>query len=186
MDGNEIDQLWVDENQHINKLHQIVEETFAAEKLIIQNLLNPPAEILTKGQRVSDRVARFGGSWKFIILFGVFLVVWLVFNSIALIGYQFDPYPFILMNLILSCMAAFQAPIIIMSQNRQEEKNRMQSENDYLINLRADMQVRSLQQKMDLLPVEQIKTFFEAQENQFELLKEINNKPDKLQAKSLP
>lgn len=94
--------------------------------------------------------------------------------------YKFDPYPCILMNLILSCIAALQAPIIMMSQNRQEEKDRKRSENDYLINLKAEMQVRSLNQKMDLLLEEQIKTLFETQEKQFILLKELNDKLDYL------
>ena len=94
--------------------------------------------------------------------------------------YKFDPYPFILMNLILSCIAALQAPVIMMSQNRQEEKDRMRNENDYLINLKAEMQIRSLHQKMDLLLKEQIKTLFDTQEKQFALLKEINLKLDNL------
>ncbi|MCX6209905.1 MAG: DUF1003 domain-containing protein [Bacteroidetes bacterium] len=124
-------------------------------------------------------MARFGGSWKFIILFGVILSIWIIFNVFAIGVYKFDPYPFILMNLILSCIAAMQAPIIMMSQNRQEEKDRMRSENDYLINLKAEMQIRSLQQKMDLLLEEQIKTLFETQEKQFKLLNEINIKLDR-------
>lgn len=133
-------------------------------------------EKLTQGQSISDKVARFGGSWRFIILFGVILTCWIIFNAIAIGHLKFDPYPFILMNLILSCIAALQAPIIMMSQNRQEEKDRMRGENDYLINLKAEMQIRSLQQKMDLLLEEQIKTLFETQEKQFELLKEISLK----------
>ena len=174
MKNNEIDKLMSDETRHLDKLHKIVEETIQAEQLIVQNLLNPPEETITTGQKISDKVARFGGSWKFIILFGVVLTLWIVFNVVAIGNFKFDPYPFILMNLILSCIAALQAPIIMMSQNRQEEKDRMRSENDYLINLKAEMQIRSLQQKMDLLLEEQIKTLFETQEKQFALLKEIN------------
>ena len=151
-----------------------------AEKLIVENLLHPPKETLTGGDRLSDKVARFGGSWKFIVLFGIFLAIWIFYNVIMIRSKQFDPYPFILMNLILSCIAALQAPVIMMSQNRQEEKDRMRNENDYLINLKAEMNIRSLQQKMDLLLGEQIKTLFETQEKQFSLLKEINLKLDKL------
>jgi uncharacterized membrane protein len=99
---------------------------------------------------------------------------------VAVGHYKFDPYPFILLNLILSTIAALQAPVIMMSQNRVEEKDRMRSENDYLINLKAEMQIRSLHQKMDLLLEEQIKTLFDTQEKQFTLLKEINTKLDKL------
>jgi uncharacterized membrane protein len=176
MDSKEIDKLLSDENEHLNKLHLIVKETLKAEKLIIHNLLNPPLEILTQGQKISDKVARFGGSWKFIILFGVILTLWIIFNIAALGQLKFDPYPFILMNLVLSTIAALQAPVIMMSQNRQEEKDRKRSENDYLINLKAEMQIRSLHQKMDLLLEEQIKTLFETQEKQFTLLKEINSR----------
>jgi uncharacterized membrane protein len=176
MKNKEIDQLLFDETKHLEKLHKIVEDTIKAEKLIVQNLLNPPEETITTGQRISDKVARFGGSWKFIILFSVLLILWIIFNVIAVGTFRFDPYPFILLNLILSSIAALQAPIIMMSQNRQEEKDRMRSENDYLINLKAEMQIRSLQQKMDLLLEDQIKTLFETQEKQFALLKEINAK----------
>ena len=178
MKEKEIDKLLADENSHLNKLHQIVRETLEAEELIIHNLLNPPDEILSRGQRISDKVARFGGSWLFIILFGIILTVWIIFNALAIGRVKFDPYPFILMNLILSCIAALQAPIILMSQNRQEEKDRMRSENDYLINLKAEMQIRSLHQKMDLLLEEQIKTLFETQEKQFKILQEISQKLD--------
>ena len=180
MENKEIDQLLSDENEHLNKLHQIVKDTIEAEDLIIHNLSNPPAEILSRGQKVSDKVARFGGSWRFIILFGIILTLWIIFNVVAIGHYKFDPYPFILMNLILSCIAALQAPVIMMSQNRQEEKDRMRSENDYLINLKAEMQIRSLNQKMDLLLEEQIKTLFETQEKQFALLRDINSKLDNL------
>ena len=174
MDNKDINQLLSDENAHLEKLHKIVRETLAAEEFIIHNLVNPPVEVLTRGQKLSDRVAQFGGSWRFIILFGIILTAWIVFNVLAIGVYKFDPYPFILMNLILSCIAALQAPIIMMSQNRQEEKDRKRSENDYMINLKAEMQIRSINQKIDLLLEEQIKTLFETQEKQFVLLQEIN------------
>jgi uncharacterized membrane protein len=179
----DINKLLSEENEHLGKLHKIIKETIEAEELITQNLLNPPEETLTSGQKISDKVARFGGSWKFIIFFGIVLFLWILFNVLAVGVFKFDPYPFILMNLILSCIAALQAPIIMMSQNRQEEKDRMRSENDYLINVKAEMQIRSLQQKMDLLLEEQVKTLFETQEKQFLLLKEINDKIDKLHGK---
>jgi uncharacterized membrane protein len=182
-DNKEIEQLLSDEDEHLDKLHQIVKEAIEAEELIIHNLSHPPLEILTQGQKISDKVARFGGSWKFIILFGVILTLWIIFNAVAVGYFKFDPYPFILMNLILSCIAALQAPVIMMSQNRQEEKDRMRSENDYLINLKAEMQIRSLNQKIDLLLEEQIKTLFDTQEKQFTLLKEIGLKLDNLQVK---
>lgn len=178
MDNKEIDKLLIEEDEHLNKLHQRVKDTMQEEEFIINNLLHPPKEFLTSGQTISDKVARFGGSWKFIILFGIVLTLWIIFNVAAIRRYEFDPYPFILMNLILSCIAALQAPVIMMSQNRKEEKDRMRSENDYLINLKAEMEIRSLHQKMDSLLEEQIKTLFETQAKQFTLLKEINLKLD--------
>jgi uncharacterized membrane protein len=103
-----------------------------------------------------------------------------VFNTLAINALIFDPFPFILMNLILSCIAALQAPVIMMSQNRQEEKDRMRSENDYLINLKAEMQIRSLNQKIDLLLEEQIESLFLTQQKQFDLLNHINQRIDAL------
>ena len=173
MENKEIDQLLSEQSEQVRKLHQIVEDTVKEEKLMIENLLNPPKEIITRGQSISDKVARFGGSWKFIISFGVVLTAWIMYNSFAKGKADFDPYPFILMNLILSCIAALQAPIIMMSQNRQEEKDRMRSENDYLINMKAEMEIRSLHQKIDLLLEEQIKTLFDTQAKQFAMLQDM-------------
>ena len=178
-----MDHILTEENQHLQKLHEIVEDSIKAEKLIINNLMNPPEEILTQGQKISDKVAQFGGSWKFIILFMIILTVWIIYNVVAPQGANFDPYPFILMNLILSCIAALQAPVIMMSQNRKEEQDRKRSENDYMINLKAEMQIRSLHQKIDLLLEEQIKTLFESQAKQFEMLKQIDIKLSKLTIK---
>lgn len=183
MENKEIDQLMADENQHLKKLHQIVKDTIQEEQLIVTNLLNPPEEMITKGQKISDKVARFGGSWVFIIWFLIILTVWIIYNSAASGKALFDPYPFILMNLILSCIAALQAPIIMMSQNRQEEKDRMRGENDYMINLKAEMEIRKLHLKMDLLLEEQIKTIYDTQSKQFELLQEIAEKLNKLESK---
>jgi len=183
MENKEIEKLLTDQTEQIMKLHKIVKNTIKEEKLIINNLLHPVKEIITRGQSISDKVARFGGSWKFIILFGIVLSAWIIFNALAPKGVDFDPYPFILMNLILSCIAAMQAPIIMMSQNRQEEKDRMRSENDYLINLKAEMEIRSLHQKMDLLLEEQIKTLFDTQAKQFVMLQNIMAKIDTLSDK---
>ena len=179
MRNETISKMLSDEKKHLEKLHKIVKDSIDAEELIMQNLVQPKIEELNFGDRLSDNVAMFGGSWKFIISFFIVLTVWIVFNVLAIGVFKFDPYPFILMNLILSCIAALQAPIIMMSQNRQEEKDRKRSENDYLINLKAEMQIRSLNQKIDLLLEEQIKTLFETQEKQFQLLTEINKKIDR-------
>ena len=148
------------------------------EKLIIDNLLHPPQEILTKSQLISDKVARFGGSWSFIVSFFIILVVWILFNTFAPMRDDFDPYPFILMNLVLSCIAALQAPIIMMSQNRKDEKDRKRSENDYLINLKAELEIRGLNQKVDLLLEEQITLLHANQTDQMQVLKRIEHKLD--------
>jgi uncharacterized membrane protein len=174
--NKDIQSLKKSADEQIQKLHAIVQQTINEEQLIIENLLHPPKEIITTGQKISDRVAKFGGSWAFIISFFVILLLWIVYNSVALQQARFDPYPFILMNLILSCIAALQAPIIMMSQNRQEEKDRQRSENDYLINLKAELEIRSLHQKLDVLLEEQIKILFESQAKQLEILNTIVEK----------
>lgn len=166
------------ENAQIKKLHQIVSDSLKQEELIVENLLHPPIEVLTRGQSISDKVARFGGSWRFIIIFSVLLFIWILFNTLTPNKDEFDPYPFILMNLVLSAIAALQAPVIMMSQNRKEEKDRMRSENDYLVNLKAEMEIRSLHQKIDLLLEEQIKSLYNSQEKQFIILKDISRKID--------
>lgn len=180
MNNQEISEIFEAGAEQLKKLKDIVAKTMLEEDLIVNNLKNPPQEVLSRGQKISDKVARFGGSWKFIIFFSVVLAVWIVFNTLAYTAFRFDPFPFILMNLILSCIAAFQAPIIMMSQNRKEEKDRMRAENDYLVNLKAELEVRSLHDKMDLLLQEQIKTLYDIQEKQLTLLNELNDKADLL------
>ena len=128
---------------------------------------------LSVGQRLSDRLAKFGGSWKFIIMFSVVIVVWVLINTIVFIFKPFDPYPFILLNLILSCLAAMQAPIIMMSQNRQEEKDRLRAMHDYQINLKAELEIRQLHQKLDHLLSHQWERLVEIQGVQMELLTEM-------------
>lgn len=159
--------------ENLLRLQKIVAKTVEDEKLMTDNLLNGPEEILSRGQKVSDKVASFGGSWSFIISFFIILVAWIAFNSMAEKGLEFDPYPFILMNLVLSCIAALQAPIIMMSQNRQEEKDRKRGENDYLVNLKAELEIKALHEKMDLLLEEQIKVIFETQAQQLKILESL-------------
>ncbi|HSY62174.1 MAG TPA: DUF1003 domain-containing protein [Cytophaga sp.] len=176
--NKDINDLLKSEAEKLTKFQQIVQEAIDEEKLIVENLLHQPEEVLTLGQRISDRVASFGGSWKFIISFSIILTVWILFNTLAPNREDFDPYPFILMNLVLSTVAAFQAPIIMMSQNRKEEKDRKRTENNHLINLKAELEVRSLHQKIDLLLEEQIQILFEIQAEQVILLKSIETKID--------
>jgi len=110
---------------------------------------------LTYGQRLADIVAKFGGSWKFIITFGVFIWIWILTNFYIFLNQGFDPYPFILLNLILSCLAALQAPVIMMSQNRREEKDRERAKKDYMINLKSELEIRILHEKIDHLIMHQ-------------------------------
>ena len=128
---------------------------------------------LTFGERVADRVAEFGGSWRFIISFGAVLVAWIAFNSLFLLRQPFDPYPYILLNLVLSCLAALQAPVIMMSQNRQEAKDRLRGEHDYRVNLKAELEVRHLNAKFDLLLTHQWQRLLEIQQIQLEIMEEF-------------
>ncbi|MGB7527363.1 DUF1003 domain-containing protein [Sphingobacterium cellulitidis] len=168
-------------NENLEKLHDIVRKSFEEEKLITENLINPTDEYLNKGQMISDKVARFGGSWSFIMIFTGILIVWIIYNSMMAKQDQFDPYPFILMNLVLSCLAALQAPIIMMSQNRQEEKDRKRAENDYLVNLKAELEIRSLHKKIDVLLEEEIKQLFDSQVNHLKLLKQLSEHVDQME-----
>ncbi|MDF2189736.1 DUF1003 domain-containing protein [Paraflavitalea sp. CAU 1676] len=182
MPNAEITNRLTEEEEQLKKLQDIVAATIKEEELVINNLLHPPSEVLTRGQLISDKVARFGGSWKFIISFLVIIIAWIVFNLLSPSKDDFDPFPFILLNLVLSCIAAIQAPIIMMSQNRQEEKDRKRAENDYLVNMKAELEIRSLQQKVDLLQQQQIKALYDMQLEQLEQLKFIC---DRLNAKGL-
>ncbi len=165
--------------EQLSKLQDIVQKSIDEQQLVVENLLNEATEIPTTGQRISDKVAKFGGSWSFIISFSALLFAWIIFNTFLSDANKFDPYPFILMNLILSTIAALQAPVIMMSQNRQEEKDRKRNENDYIINLKSELQVRSLHEKMDVMQREQMKVLYETQAKQLELLEKIEKKLEK-------
>lgn len=128
------------------------------------------------GERMADRIASFGGSWTFLIWFGVFIALWIVMNSIVFLWRPADPYPFILLNLVLSCLAAIQAPIIMMSQNRQEAKDRLRSQHDYQVNLKAELEIRHLHEKIDHLLSHQWERLVQIQELQLELLSELGRR----------
>ena len=128
---------------------------------------------------MADLIATFGGSWTFIISFFLFLFSWIILNAFVLGNHQYDPYPFILLNLILSCLAAIQAPIIMMSQNRQEQKDRERAEHDYKINLKAELEIKLLSEKVDHLIVQQNKKLLEIQELQLDYLNDVLNKLSK-------
>ena len=129
---------------------------------------------MTMGERVADKVAKFGGSWTFIGIFGGILFTWMAINAIVLARHPFDPYPFILLNLVLSTLAALQAPVIMMSQNRQAEKDRLQATQDYQINLMAEVEIRDLHDKMDGLRYKQWHELWHMQQRQLELLEHLH------------
>jgi uncharacterized membrane protein len=167
-------------DEQLKKLNTIVVNAVEEEKLLSQKLYEFDEKRKPFSNRVADSVASFGGSWKFIISFAIFLVVWMALN-IYLLHRSFDPYPFILLNLFLSAIAAIQAPVIMMSQNRKEDKDRQRATSDYLINLKSEIEVRNLHQKIDLLMSEQMQTLFEIQKQQMELMEEIRGKLKKAQ-----
>ena len=168
------EQLLATENEQLQKLNEIVLKAIEEEKLLSDKLLEFEDRKPPFVSRLADKVACFGGSWKFIISFFLFMFVWIVIN-VYLLTKPFDPFPFILLNLLLSTLAAMQAPIIMMSQNRKEEKDRQRAVNDYLINLKAEIEIRNLHGKIDLLMTEQMKTLFEIQNTQVDLMEEIKS-----------
>lgn len=143
------------------------------EKKLISDQLDDKSLPDTYGQRIADKVATFGGSWTFIISFMTFLLMWIAFNAFVLLNKGFDPYPFILLNLILSCLAALQAPVIMMSQNRQEEKDRERAKKDYMINLKSEVEIRLLHEKIDHLIIHQQQELLEMQKIQLDTMKDL-------------
>jgi uncharacterized membrane protein len=133
---------------------------------------------LTLGERVADQVARFGGSWPFIWSFLALMAVWMLLNEESV--QPFDPYPFILLNLVLSCLAALQAPIIMMSQNRQAVRDRLEAKNDYEVNLKAELEILALHEKVDRLHADQWREIFAIQERQIELLRTLESRVSEL------
>lgn len=132
---------------------------------------------LTFGEKFSDRIATFGGSWSFIIFFLSAMSIWIVWNSASNI--RFDPYPYILLNLFLSCLAAMQAPVIMMSQNRQQDRDRLNQEQDYKVNLKSEVEIRILNEKIDKLISHQWQRLLEIQEMQMDFMEELTRKKEK-------
>ncbi|BBO75596.1 hypothetical protein DSCW_30130 [Desulfosarcina widdelii] len=168
-----VESLLSSEQGELSTLDRDVLESFRQHEILTSNLNEEFVNKLTMGEALADRIATFGGSWPFIIVFGSVLLVWILINTIFLVNRHFDPYPFILLNLILSCLAAVQAPVIMMSQNRQEAKDRLRSENDYRINLKAELEIRHLNEKVDHLLSRQWERLAEIQAIQLELIAEV-------------
>jgi uncharacterized membrane protein len=167
-----VETLLQDEKGELSSLERSVIESLASHEIIAANIEDSLEQKLSLGERLADRIADFGGSWTFILSFGGFILVWVVVNSVFLLTRPFDPYPYILLNLFLSCLAALQAPVIMMSQNRQESRDRLRGENDYRINLKAELEIRHLHEKLDHLLQHQWERLMEIQQIQIELMNE--------------
>jgi len=172
---NYVKEVLEEEIGELSALDQEVIESLQQHEILSNDLSKQFERKLTFGERLSDHIAEFGGSWKFLITFGAVLVIWIAINGVLLVTQAFDPYPFILLNLILSCLAAVQAPVIMMSQNRAEARDRLRAENDYKVNLKAELEIRHLHEKIDHLLRRQYNRLFEIQQIQIELLEEIGH-----------
>ena len=160
----------------LSALEEQVVRSLTEQELLSKNINVEYDKQRTLGERMADKLADFGGSWRFICIFCGVLFLWIVINSALIIWKPFDPYPFIFLNLILSCLAAIQAPIIMMSQNRQEARDRLHAEQDYRINLKAELEIRHLHEKIDHLLMNQWQRLMEIQQIQMELMDELTHK----------
>jgi uncharacterized membrane protein len=165
-----------DEKGELSALEEEVVRSIHEQETVSKNINKEYEVRLTFGERLADQIARYGGSWKFILSFFGCLAFWIILNSWLLLRKPFDPYPFILLNLVLSCLAALQAPIIMMSQNRLDAKDRLRSEYDYRVNLKAELEIRYLHQKLDHFLRKEWQTLLEIQEIQIELMSELSGR----------
>lgn len=168
-----VEKLLEAEKGEITLLEQEVLDSLRDQEILSQNPETEFDAALTLGQRMADRIADFGGSWVFLGIFGAVIVGWMITNTVVLAAKPFDPYPYILLNLLLSCLAAIQAPVIMMSQNRQEDRDRQRAVRDYQVNLKAELEIRHLHQKMDHLLSGQWERLVEIQRVQMELIDEL-------------
>jgi uncharacterized membrane protein len=157
----------------LTQLEQEVIRSMKEQETLTENINVAFEKNITFGQHIADHVASFGGSWIFIGAFFSVLATWIAFNSVSALLRPFDPFPYILLNLILSCLAAIQAPIIMMSQNRIETRDRLRSENDYQVNLKAELEIRHLHEKLDVLLKHQWQKLLEIQQIQMDFMKEL-------------
>lgn len=177
-----VEELLQREHGEFSELDRQVAESISRQDTIAENTEEEFEEHRTFGETVSDHLASFGGSWAFLISFAAILLLWISLNLVLAsrsAGAAFDPYPFILLNLVLSCLAAIQAPVIMMSQKRQEAKDRQRANNDYRVNLKAELEIRHLHEKIDYLISRQWQRLAEIQHMQLEIMQEPRNKPAK-------
>jgi uncharacterized membrane protein len=161
------------EKGELSAIERDVVESLKQHELLSINVADEFQRNRTMADIWADRIASFGGSWRFVLMFFAFMLLWMTINTIVLVTHSFDPYPYILLNLVLSCLAAVQAPIIMMSQNRQEARDRIRSEHDYRVNLKAELEIRQLHEKIDHLLSNQWERLVEIQQIQIELMNEM-------------
>ncbi len=171
-----VEALLAKEKGELTQLDQEVLQSLAQHEVLSHNPDTEFDTTLSLGERLADKIADFGGSWTFLSLFAAVLLVWMIINSLFLLRNAFDPYPYILLNLVLSCLAAVQAPVIMMSQNRQEDRDRLRAMHDYQVNLKAELEIRHLHQKVDHLLSTQWERLMEIQKIQMELISEIRER----------
>ncbi|MBL1227646.1 DUF1003 domain-containing protein [Enterococcus sp. BWB1-3] len=175
--------LLADETLKNEQLNQLVYKELKGNEDIINRSAKTSVEELTLGQKAADAIAKFGGSWPFIFIFIVVIILWIILNTAGFFIQPFDKYPFILLNLALSCLAAIQAPIIMMSQNREEERDREQAKSDYKVNLKAEVEINLLHEKIDYLINDQWQHLVEIQNIQLELLGELQEQLERVKNK---
>jgi uncharacterized membrane protein len=181
-----VEDLLKQEHGEFSELDRQVAESISNQDTIAENTEEEFEERRTVGERLSDHLATFGGSWAFLISFGCVLLIWMAINIVQGESRAFDPYPFILLNLVLSCLAAIQAPIIMMSQKRQEAKDRARALNDYRVNLKAELEIRHLHEKIDYLISRQWQRLAEIQQMQLEIMQESQLRGRKPAAAPIP
>ena len=174
--GKYVHDMLESERGELSSLDQEVIRSLREHEILSSNVDEELEQNWSFGERLADKIADFGGSWTFLICFGVFLLVWVAINSLVLLWRPLDPYPFIFLNLILSCLAAVQAPVIMMSQNRQEAKDRVRAQHDYQINLKAELEIRHLHEKVDHLLSHQWERLVQIQELQLQLLSDLDGR----------
>lgn len=174
-----VEKLLLQDKGALSSLDKEVLESMQSQEVLSENVNKKFDRDLTFGEKLADKVAQFGGSWKFITSFLAILILWMIFNSFILYNRVFDPYPYILLNLVLSCLAAIQAPIILMSQNRQAEKDHLRANEDYCTNLKAELEIQQLHSKLDLFMKRQWETLIELQKMQLELTEDLLHKKKK-------
>jgi len=178
-----ISEYLIKETGELSELEKTVLSSVTGNTTLTDKIDSDDQQELTFGQKIADKVASFGGSWTFIISFLVFIIIWISINVFWFLNRGYDPYPFILLNLILSCIAALQAPVIMMSQNRQEEKDRARAKKDYMINLKSELEIRTLHEKIDHFIMDQQQELLEIQKVQLDIMNDILSRISKKEDK---